>query len=201
MKRLRKHYFGNSKSDVRYIHCAEYGENFDRPHHHAILFNFNFPDKVLWDGKKLFRSPSLEKIWPFGYSSVGQCEYDTIAYVSRYVLKKINGKLAADHYQGRVPEYATYSNRPAIAREWYERYKNTDVFPRDFIVLRGKRLKVPKYYSKCYDLTNPDQYAILRDMRIERAKANPNNHPDRLKAAEQIQLAFDRQKTRNYENK
>nr|QJB18969.1 MAG: replication initiator protein [Microvirus sp.] len=203
MKRLRKHYYGNLKSDLRYFHCGEYGENFGRPHHHAILFNHTFPDQTLWDeksGNKYYRSKTLEKLWPQGHSVIGSVNYQTAAYVARYVIKKINGKLAPDHYQGRLPEYTTMSRRPGIAREWYEKYKNTDVFPRDYIALNGVKQKVPKYYSKCYELTNPEQYGILRNMRIAKAKLNPNNHPDRLKAAEQIQFARDTQLKRPYEN-
>ena len=41
LKRLRK-MFGKG---VRYHHCGEYGEQLGRPHHHACLFNFNFPDR------------------------------------------------------------------------------------------------------------------------------------------------------------
>ena len=44
MKRLRKR-FG---SGVRYFQCGEYGELLRRPHYHACLFNFDFPDRVLW---------------------------------------------------------------------------------------------------------------------------------------------------------
>lgn len=202
IKRLRKHFYGNTKSDVRYFHCGEYGEKFGRPHHHACLFNFDFPDKTLWqnkEGNNLYRSKTLEMLWPFGNSTIGAVTYDSAAYVARYVIKKINGKLAPDHYQGRLPEYTTMSRRPGIARAWYEKYKNTDVFPRDYIVLNGIRSKVPKYYNRCYELTNPDEYCTLRAARIEKAKLNPNNDPDRLAAAEKIQLAKDSLITRKYE--
>lgn len=203
MKRLRKHFYGNMKSDVRYFHCGEYGENFGRPHHHAALFNFDFPDKKLWqnrEGTNLYRSETLENLWPYGYSTIGALTYQSAAYIARYVTKKINGKLAPDHYQGRQPEYTTMSRRPGIAREWYEKYKNTDVFPRDYIVLNGVKTKVPKYYSKCYELTNPEEYGVLRLNRIAKAKLNPNNHPDRLKAAEKLQTQRDLQLKRSYES-
>lgn len=202
MKRLRKEFYGNSKGDVRYFHCGEYGENFARPHHHACLFNFDFPDKTLWkssDGGNLYRSRTLEKLWTFGYSTIGSVTYESAAYVARYVTKKINGKLAPGHYQGRLPEYTTMSRRPGIARDWYEKYKNTDVFPRDYIVLNGVKGKVPKYYNRIYELTNPEEYGMLRENRIAKAKINPNNHPDRLAAAEKIQAAFDSQLKRSYE--
>lgn len=210
---------------IRFYHCGEYGEDLARPHHHAIIFNQTFPDKKPWK-ENLYRSEALERCWSkqikksqikkykkenvfqehgkfytkLGYSTIGSANYDTIAYVARYVVKKITGKLAPDHYQGRLPEYNSMSTTPGIARRWYELYKQTDVFPRDYILLRGKRLKVPKYYSKCYDLTNPDEYGTIRDMRIQNAKNNPNYHPDRLKAAEKIQIARDSQIKRKYES-
>ena len=40
MKRLRK-----SHSGVRFYMCGEYGEDFSRPHYHALLFNCFFSDR------------------------------------------------------------------------------------------------------------------------------------------------------------
>ena len=40
MKRLRK-----SHNGVRFYMCGEYGEDFSRPHYHALLFNCFFPDR------------------------------------------------------------------------------------------------------------------------------------------------------------
>ena len=53
MKRLRKSKKGvdavehNGKLiwPIRYFQCGEYGDDLDRPHHHAILFNCEFEDK------------------------------------------------------------------------------------------------------------------------------------------------------------
>nr|DAV77997.1 MAG TPA: Replication associated protein [Microviridae sp.] len=202
IKRLRKRFFGSSKSDVRYFMCGEYGAEFGRPHYHACLFNFDFPDKVLWKSAqdtRLYRSAILESLWSFGFSSIGDVTFESAAYVARYVLKKINGKLASDHYQGRLPEYTAMSRRPGIACDWYEKFKDTDVFPRDFVVLNGSKSKVPRYYNRRYELTNPDEYAILRDIRVERAKVNPNNCPDRLRDAEIIRRSRDSRVKRSYE--
>lgn len=191
MKRLRKHFFGNEKGTIRYFHCGEYGEQLGRPHHHACLFNIDFPDKTLWavrDGIRLYRSKTLESLWPFGNSTIGDVTFDSAAYVARYVVKKITGKLANAHYLGKQPEYCTMSRRPGIASGWIKKYSN-DVFPKDFVVIRGKKSKVPKFYNRNYELTNPADYGTIRASRIMNQRGNPNNVPERLEASEVIQNA------------
>jgi len=198
----RKHWI-RGRSPIRYFHCGEYGENFGRPHHHACLFNFDFPDKSVWQQKSgsiLYRSKTLETLWPHGYSSIGHVTYASAAYVARYILKKIDGDLAPGHYQGRQPEYVTMSRRPGIARAWYETYKNTDVFPRDYIVINGIKAKVPKYYNQNYELTNPDEYATIKKKRKDKAKQSDRNTTERLLDAEKIQMAYDKQLIRTYES-
>jgi len=41
-KRLRK---ARPDDKVRYFHCGEYGEQLQRPHYHALVFNVDFPDR------------------------------------------------------------------------------------------------------------------------------------------------------------
>ena len=154
MKRLRKKY----GVGIRYFHCGEYGEKFQRPHYHAIIFNHDFSDKYLWSsklGNDLYRSESLEGLWPYGHSSIGDVTFESAAYVARYITKKITGKEAEQHYEycnkltgeitQRQPEYVTMSRRPGIAKGWFDKY-TTDVYPSDNIVIRGKKMKPPKYY-------------------------------------------------------
>lgn len=98
MKRLRKQYPG---SKIRYYMCGEYGENFGRPHFHACIFGFNFDDLKLWkvqNKQKLYRSKKLEKLWDKGHSSVGTVTFESAAYVARYIMKKVTGDAAKNHY-------------------------------------------------------------------------------------------------------
>ena len=102
---------------VRFFHCGEYGELLSRPHYHACLFGFDFSDKVLWStrgGVRLYRSKVLEKLWTFGFSTIGDVTFESAAYVARYCTKKITGDEADKHYNGRSPEYVTMSRRPCI---------------------------------------------------------------------------------------
>lgn len=211
MKRLRKHLSADGKQAkrVRYFHAGEYGENFGRPHHHAILFGYDFPDKklkVVRRGNNYYESELLNKLWSdsdtgesYGFHEVTSVSFETCAYVARYVCKKITGEDAADHYiqideQGnyykREPEYCTMSRRPGIGLDWFEKYKDTDVFAHDSIVVRGKvKCKPPRYYGSKYELTNPQEYALIKEKRLQRAKENPDNTSDRLRAREEIKKA------------
>ena len=81
MKRLRKR-FPDIK--IRYFMCGEYGERGSRPHYHACLFNFDFPDKQLFrrspSGSLVYRSKVLEELWPFGFSSIGEVNFNSGKY-------------------------------------------------------------------------------------------------------------------------
>jgi len=189
MKRLRFRFAGSAAAGIRYFHCGEYGEELERPHHHACLFNFDFPDKKLWqtrDGIRLYRSEILEELWPYGYSTIGAVTFDSAAYVARYVTKKITGSPAAAHYSGRLPEYNSMSRRPGIANKWLKSFQ-TDVYPSDYLVIRnGIKCKPPKYYDKIYDLTDPKNLSNVKAERINNARGNPNNTPEQLAVKREI---------------
>ena len=180
--------------------AGEYGENFGRPHFHACIFGYDFHDKKLWKrtpaGSKLYRSGDLEKLWPFGYSSVGDVNFESAAYVARYIMKKITGKKQDEHYTEtdqesgeiikRVPEFNKMSLKPGIGAEWFKKFKN-DVYPHDYVVVRGKKMKPPKAYDKMYKKSNPYEFDELLYKREINAKLNPDNHdPKRLDAKRQI---------------
>lgn len=191
MKRLRKRFYGNMKGDVRYFHCGEYGDRLGRPHHHACLFNFDFPDRVLWkvrEGVRLYRSAILEQLWPVGFCTVGDVSFESACYVARYVVKKINGDLAPGHYQGRLPEYTTMSRRPGIGRAWFDRFKS-DVYPKDFVVIQGRKYKVPQYYDRFLESMSPIEHDEVKAERIIRSRNNPDNSPDRIEARERVAKA------------
>jgi len=208
MKRLRKKFSGlepiaDGSYPIRFYHCGEYGDRTRRPHYHAILFNFDFLDKVRWkeerNGSFLYVSPSLQKLWPFGYSVIGSVTFDSAAYVARYVMKKVNGDLKEDHYRvidpdsGEVvdlsPEYSTMSRRPGIGKLWYDKFKG-DVYPHDYVVINGKKVKPPKFYDSQFEYENPDDYLILKRNRKISAKEHvDNNTHERLMVREKVAKA------------
>lgn len=82
---------------VRYFYCGETGEGKGErkngnPHYHAIIFGYNFPDRVVHGstvkGSTIYTSRILQDCWPFGLSSVGDVEPGSACYVAQYSNKK-----------------------------------------------------------------------------------------------------------------
>lgn len=195
MKRLRKE-CGHS---IRFFACGEYGDDGQRPHYHLMLFGIDFSaDRTLWrksgSGHLLYRSPTLEKLWPFGFSEIGSVTKQSAAYVARYVLKKRGGKLAESYYTRphpatgellRVdPEFIQMSNRPGIGHGWYELYAG-DAFPSDFLIMDGKRVPVPRYYQK--KLEEKEKFSVHIKRRANSWKHQEDRTPERLATREEVQ--------------
>lgn len=200
LKRLRKAY---PDVKLKYFMCGEYGENLSRPHYHACIFNFDFSDRVFWDcrdGVRLYRSAILEKLWPFGFSTVGDVTIKSASYVARYVVKKVRGKKSKEYYGNKLPEYTCMSRRPGIGSDWYDLYRN-DCFPDDFCVVEGGvKLPVPSYYFRKLDLTNPDLSGKLKEKRIKRFTGSPDNTLERLAARGRVLSKKLETMRRNYES-
>jgi len=164
MKRLRKKY----GAKIRFYACGEYGDLNDRPHYHSCIFGLDFADKQLYtvrDGINLYQSEALDELWPYGFATVGEVTFESAAYVARYICKKINGKKAEAHYQGKIPEFSLMSRRPGIASSFFELYTN-DIYNYDTVVLRGGcKLHPPRYFDKKYDEINPLQMRKVKAIR------------------------------------
>lgn len=168
MKRLRfkfSHLPNGEKWVIRFYMCGEYGSENKRPHFHACIFNFDFPDKYKWSAKngvQLYRSPMLEKLWRWGFCSVGEVTFESAAYVARYIMDKVNGDMMVPHYVNedgvlRVQEFTHMSLKPGIGSAWIDKYES-DVYPHGMVVVRGKEARPPRYYDQRYKKRNPDGY-------------------------------------------
>lgn len=87
MKLLRK-----EVGPVRHFHAGEYGTINGRPHDHALLFGYDFPDKKYFKmsnaGFPLYTSDKLSSIWKKGHCSVGAMSFDSAGYLARYLMDK-----------------------------------------------------------------------------------------------------------------
>jgi len=208
MKRFRD----RTRKKIRYFHCGEYGEKLQRPHYHALIFGYDFEDKTLWsqkDGVRTYTSELLEKIWPFGFSTVGAVTWESAAYCARYVTKKQTGDQGKEHYWRILatdlevelqPEYATMSLKPGIGQTWFTEYKN-DCFPSDYITVNGKKKQIPRYYDKLLEKHNELDLATIKENRKREArKHHENNTRKRLRVREEVQKAKIKTLQRNLEN-
>lgn len=153
MKRLRKR-FGNG---IRFCGCGEYGDTTFRPHYHILLLSHDFPDrkfiKSAPSGLPLYSSKILDELWGLGMANIGNVDFDSCAYVARYVMKKIVG---TDTYDSNLydpetgivkePQFMTMSRRPGLGSSWYEKY-GPHAYVWDSVVFKGVEVPPPRFYD------------------------------------------------------
>lgn len=199
LKRLRK----TLNHPVRYFLCGEYGERFQRPHYHVILFGEDFrSDRVLHSKPAqhpLYSSKILDQTWGLGKCLIGDVTLASAAYVARYAMKKVYGDKSHAHYGKRQPEYIAMSRRPGIGSAWFHRY-NQDVFPSDQVVVNGVIQTPPPYFLNEYEKMCPSEAQAIRETRkIQASKEHPDKSPMRLFEREQVQQRRSTQLYRPFE--
>lgn len=194
-KRCRKEF------QFRYYACGEYGEVSSRPHYHACVFGYGFPDKVMWSkaagGEPLYRSAQLERLWPLGHCWIGTVTFESAAYVARYVMKKEFGKDAGkrrsivDVTTGEIlereHEFCRRSLKPGLGRGWLEKFF-PDVYPHGKVTLsRGVEVKPPRYYDLLFKARDPVAFEKLaREREAQAGERFDDNSPSRLRVKEQV---------------
>ncbi|AXQ65958.2 MAG: replication initiator protein [Microviridae sp.] len=183
MKRFRKEI---SPIKIRFFMCGEYGDLLSRPHFHALIFGYDFNDKIEHQYRAqsiLYTSKQLERLWPFGFNTIGAVTYSSAAYTARYATKKITGDMALSHYGGKTPEYVRMSRMPGIGQSYFEKHR-TELFRNDNIVINGKKHPLPKYYNLQFTKLE------LEDLQRRRNKffrsQESENTTDRLRTRETV---------------
>ena len=219
MKRLRKHCekIGNPK--IRFFHCGEYGDQYKRPHYHALVFGYDVPDRKVWKMSNdipVYSSATLDSIWGHGATYVGDITWESAAYVARYTMKKVNGKKAQKideetglkHYE-RIcpytlqihevdPEYATQSN--GLGKTHYDKYRS-DIYPWDEVIVNGYPQRPPRYYDKLFEQQEPEAMETIRRLRCSNMEKHlSDNIRRRLRTKETVKIAQTTRLKRNEEH-
>lgn len=192
---IRYKYGKAAAKKIRFFMCGEYGEDLGRPHYHYCLLNFDFEDKYFHRlaerGEPVFRSSMLEKIWPYGFSEIGEVNFDTAAYVARYITKKITGPSSEGHYQGKHPEFTCMSRNPGIGAPFYDRF-SSDIYPVGKITLpSGATRPPPRFYANRFELENNDSFIKNRRNKLIKSRADKAANPfeyewERLRVKEMV---------------
>ncbi len=205
----------NKDHQICYFYCGEYGDENERPHYHMCLFNHSFDDIYLWkddEGLYTYTSESLQKHWPWGFTTCSELNYRNASYTAGYALKKITGKKADDHYlrcdeHGEaywlLPEYirmSTGRGKPSgIGATFYEKY-TSDIFPSDLSPVPGygTRQLVPRYYQNILAETDPEMLESIKTLRQQFITAHAADFtPERLRDKYKCAQAKENTLTRN----
>lgn len=185
MKALRQKIYPKK---VRFFSASEYGGKFGRPHIHILIYGWLPEDRdpVRNDeGLISYESDQLTEIWGRGRTELSEVNQKTASYCAQYINKKVYGDLAPDHYTTThpltgdlielEPEFCTMSLRPGIGLKYYKTWLE-DMYPSDYLVYKGTRIAVPKFFDRHLERDNPEMFQEIKIKRKLEAKK-----PNRLK--------------------
>lgn len=205
MKRLRRELRGVDAGPVgnypiRFFACGEYGENgTQRPHYHLLLFNVWFED-MRPHTESLYTSATLQKLWPLGFSSIGEVTPKSVNYVAGYAQKKLYGA-AKEHFLDvvdagtgellgqREPIFARMSLKPGLGMWWLEKYESD--LKHGYVVVNGHEQGIPRYYMK---KMSSQLKMKIEDERCVVKEYDSNMEPERLLVAEIVGTSRDMNK-------
>lgn len=173
-KRAR-HEFQTAAKPFKYFACGEYGDQNLRPHYHFAGFDFKLDDLRHFKnvgGSDYFLSDALRECWGFGHVIVGALEYDSAAYIARYVTKKMHGSNVRDKgtFDPETGEVDLYTVERAFQSKglglpFYQQH-HREIWDLDACLFNRKYLvKPPRYYMKQLIKSDPDKAASVMEAR------------------------------------
>lgn len=136
-KRLRRENEKHTDASIRYFAIGEYGETYERPHYHAILFNMHSNTRE-----------KLDHIWPIGHYLLGTVQVASIHYVTGYLLNRYRD------YGDRNPPFAVQSRKPGLGNSYilstakWHRPSDDENHWRNFTKIGGFTNRLPRYYRE-----------------------------------------------------
>lgn len=161
LKRIRK------KTPVRYYLVGEYGSLNQRAHYHAIMFNL--PD----DPYELIKNE-----WIHGLIHIGTVTPASIAYVTKYVITKV------DYKNYPVPPFAMMSTKPPLGIEYLtgrlQYHKNG--LKNYTVIAGGVKIPLPRIYTKkMFNYRDMDEIKRkLIDVSDEKERITPTDYEQKM---------------------
>lgn len=164
MKRLRKRISLKSDQKITYFLVGEYGEQTQRPHYHAIIYNIPFDQK---EAENL-----LLKSWQKGHVHIGTVTPASISYTVKYIVQRSKMK----NY-----EFKPFSlMSKGIGKQYIERmsnYHKKDSSRNYMIFDDGQKSRLPRYYrEKLYSkhVRSIQNVKALKESRLQELKEKKN---------------------------
>lgn len=153
-KRLRKNY----GKKIRFFACGEYGENYSRPHYHAIIFGISKMDEAV-----------IVRSWSFGFVYVGSVSFGSASYVARYTTKLLTKDKEKFYIVNNLQkEFALMSRRPGIGVPFLEKYGDFGKVHK-FFWQDDFKVPLPRLYRTKLFQTEEEQQEI-KDFIAKKAK-------------------------------
>jgi hypothetical protein len=193
MKRARNRH----GEGVSFVGVGEYGGDTARAHYHVLLFGVPIDDLVPYGkgkrGDVIYVSATINALWGFGVVWIGACTVQSCHYTTGYMTKKLGVSTDDAAYTrheinastGEIKswqverEFLLMSRRPAIGREWFQRFKG-DVYPSGFVVIDGRKVPAPSYFNR---LMAEDEQRAMKLKRREFARLRPEEQGEWRMAA------------------
>lgn len=171
-KRLRK----NTGLKIKFFASGEYGEKYDRPHYHAIIFGIDPSDHILdldnRDPKRrglILEGPVLDA-WTLRGEKLGDCTIgvvtsDSARYVAGYIHKKFG--VPRDFYKSQDLETPFQAQSRGLGLQFA--LDNKSELENDLgFTVKGVHYGLPRYYTKQLDLNNASliREATLRQIEV-----------------------------------
>jgi len=147
-KKLRRYceYHHNKKVQIFNVH--EYGKN-GKKHWHLVVFNHDFSEHppgltkslhTTRNGNNLYTSKHLEKLWPFGFNTIGNVTEASAMYQSQYTQKDLKNGNSTNNKKSK-------SKHSGIGREYFLLHYE-QILSLGFIPFGGKKIPIPRYFQK-----------------------------------------------------
>lgn len=168
---------------IKIMACGEYGSKERRPHWHEIIWNCPLPadsfykPRIDWEKNIYYQNKIIEQAWGKGLINITEANWNTIAYVARYITKKIKGKESEIYYaiQGEIKEIFRTSRQKGIGYDYYQKHKE-EIYEKDQILIKNNKglhyIQPPKYYDNMYEKENPEK---MKQIKIKRKQKQINN--------------------------
>lgn len=141
-KRLRSYVTREFSKSIEVFNVHEYGKQ-GKKHWHLIVFGFDFEDKEVFsikNGLPLYTSDELERLWPFGFSTIGDVSEASAMYQAQYMEK--------DFKNGNVTNSKrSHSKHSGIGRPYFlQNY--SQLLRLGYIPFAGAKLPLPRYFER-----------------------------------------------------
>lgn len=193
-KRLRK----EIGVPIRYFYCGEKGDKNPtgdstggRAHYHAIIFGYDFPDKVFLkvtnNGQNIYTSRILSKCWKFGLCSIGSVDAGSACYVAQYANKKKMEGVDDGSFVGM-------SRMPGLGTDKF----NLRWFKSDTIYCSLGAATIPRFFHTLLAGLKPEYYEVWKENRKRRCSQKIGDQYIHGMREEEAYLYNERIKLLNY---